>query len=201
MTRLNKELREGIVNNAIKSAGITAREESLRARNIHLAEACRISAAGGFHAFKKTRECYDKVNALLKDLGRVAQYHRIGTAGLMYCYFGGLRGMMRFNGCEDATRDRVSKEVLGEEPRFSAKDPITLEFHAIEKERGKIRALRETLVAEVGAAVGSVGTVEKLIALWPESEALIPKIAAGRGGLPAVRVEQLNAIVGLPKDK
>ncbi|MFA2284800.1 Nmad5 family putative nucleotide modification protein, partial [Escherichia coli] len=51
------------------------------------------------------------------------------------------------------------------------------------------------------AALNSVTTVKRLIEVWPESKELLPKEAdKASTALPALRVEDLNKMIGLPSE-
>ncbi|ELV4980379.1 hypothetical protein SHB81_000001, partial [Escherichia coli] len=53
----------------------------------------------------------------------------------------------------------------------------------------------------VWAALNSVTTVKRLIEVWPESKELLPKEAdKASTALPALRVEDLNKMIGLPSE-
>jgi hypothetical protein len=56
--------------------------------------------------------------------------------------------------------------------------------------------------ATVWAALNSVTTLKRLIEVWPESKELIPKDSDNaKAALPALRVEDLNRMIGLPTEE
>ncbi|MFN0682916.1 Nmad5 family putative nucleotide modification protein, partial [Escherichia coli] len=56
-------------------------------------------------------------------------------------------------------------------------------------------------VQAVRLPLNSVTTVKRLIEVWPESKELLPKEAdKASTALPALRVEDLNKMIGLPSE-
>ncbi len=70
--------------------------------------------------------------------------------------------------------------------------------------RAEVKAIDDikTNVREnVSALVYSVTTVKKLLEVWPESVELIPtNVAKPVVNLPSIKIEQLNALIGVPSD-
>lgn len=64
----------------------------------------------------------------------------------------------------------------------------------------RIKDKEASIVASVEAVVNSVTTERKLLKVWPEAKELLPKASeiAQKANLPALRIEELNSIVGLP---
>lgn len=66
MTRLNKNIREAVIKNAIVKSGVTAREDALITRRAKLADDVRLFAIGG--GVEKEAEIlatYDKIKNIL----------------------------------------------------------------------------------------------------------------------------------------
>ena len=77
-----------------------------------------------------------------------------------------------------------------------------MEFTANEDELKVIQDLETQVRAEVEAMVNSVTTVEKLLKEWPEAKDLLPDtVEKPKGTGLQVNVQNLNAMIGLPKDE
>lgn len=70
--RLTNHIKETIIANAIKTAGITAEHESIRQRRADWAEAVRVKACGGEDGVRASSSV-----TLLADDPLVAQFHEI----------------------------------------------------------------------------------------------------------------------------
>lgn len=69
-------------------------------------------------------------------------------------------------------------------------------------EQKKIEDIRSNVRENVRALVYSVTTVKKLLEVWPESLELIPtNVAKPVVQLPSIKIEQLNALIGVPSEK
>jgi len=65
-----------------------------------------------------------------------------------------------------------------------------------------IRDIKSNVRENVKALVYSVTTVKKLLEVWPESMELIPtNVAKQVVQLPSIKIEQLNALIGVPSEK
>ena len=69
-------------------------------------------------------------------------------------------------------------------------------------EQKKVEDIRNNVRENVRALVYSVTTVKKLLEVWPESLELIPtNVAKPIVQLPSIKIEQLNALIGVPSEK
>ncbi|EOX6590414.1 Nmad5 family putative nucleotide modification protein [Escherichia coli] len=100
----------------------------------------------------------------------------------------------------------VCKDILLPTPTkdkcmFSAEHEITKRFDEICALQQKLEAKKKDIESNVWAALNSVTTVKRLIEVWPESKELLPKEAdKASTALPALRVEDLNKMIGLPSE-
>ncbi|WP_409975834.1 Nmad5 family putative nucleotide modification protein [Escherichia coli] len=84
---------------------------------------------------------------------------------------------------------------------FDAEHKITKRFDEICALQQKLEARKKDIESNVWAALNSVTTVKRLIEVWPESKELLPKEAdKASAALPALRVEDLNKMIGLPSE-
>ncbi|MBZ7208083.1 hypothetical protein FMK66_11450 [Klebsiella michiganensis] len=68
-------------------------------------------------------------------------------------------------------------------------------------EEQRLNARKKEIEATVWAALNSVTTLKRLIEVWPESKELIPENSDNaRASLPALKVEDLNRMIGLPTE-
>lgn len=85
---------------------------------------------------------------------------------------------------------------------FSADHALSKRFEKLNKKESKIKKKESEIEANVQAALNSVTTIKRLIEIWPESKELIPAdISKASVLLPALQVEDLNKLIGLPTDK
>ncbi|MBZ7312623.1 hypothetical protein FMK79_17585 [Klebsiella oxytoca] len=69
-------------------------------------------------------------------------------------------------------------------------------------EEQKLNARAKEIESTVWAALNSVTTLKRLVEVWPESKELIPESSDdARTTLPALKVEDLNRMIGLPTEK
>lgn len=69
-------------------------------------------------------------------------------------------------------------------------------------EQKAIDDIKSNVRENVKALVYSVTTVKKLMEVWPESLELIPtNVAKPVVNLPSIKIEQLNALIGVPSEK
>ncbi|MBE0015272.1 hypothetical protein FOT82_18030 [Raoultella planticola] len=85
--------------------------------------------------------------------------------------------------------------------RFGAEHEITKRFDEIINEEQKLNARAKEIEATVWAALNSVTTLKRLVEVWPESKELIPENSDSvKSSLPALKVEDLNRMIGLPTE-
>lgn len=207
MTRLNKTIREAIVDNALKASGVNSREEELIKRRAKLADDVRLFAIGGVEREKELNEIYDKAVKYSKnhmsegmidiDVSRSSSYE-------INVNFAGRAVDLYFTGEPKHNYDnRVFKPYVDSSYRnrvaITSDNPLNDEFDAIVKEQRVIGELRTQLSAEVQAMVDSVTTIKKLLELWPESKSLLPENEKPSSTALVADVSKLNTMIGLPK--
>lgn len=207
MTRLNKTIREAIVDKALKESGVNSREEELVRRRAKLAGDVRLFAIGGAERERELNNLYD--NAV-----RYAEKHKsdglvcMDVSRSVSCEinvnFSGRAVNLYFTGeTEHSYTNVVRKTYVNSSHRnrvaITSDNPLNDEFDAIIKEQRLIDELRTQVSAEVRAMVDSVTTVEKLLKLWPESKTLLPESEKTRSTQLVADVGKLNTMIGLPK--
>ncbi len=208
MTRLNNNIREQILANALVKSGVVERESKLRTRRADLAENCRLHAIGGVEGEKKIRDVIEKRKVMFKELNlKYSLYGRM-TSSLcedhrVYVAFGGMSTLLYFNGENSKCGESVYKSpTVDQRVLFDAEHELSTTFTEIEKESEIVKSLREQVTVNTNAVLKSVTTIKKLIEVWPESKELIPsKVDTDISNLPSVDVNQLNTMIGIPTDK
>src|SRR5437868_4866321 len=75
-TRLNAEIRAGIIKAAIEKAGIPNEKIKLKTMRAEWAEACRIEAFGGADEYKKVQKTLAKISALNESLTGFSRFDK-----------------------------------------------------------------------------------------------------------------------------
>lgn len=203
--KLTNAIKQQIVVNALARAGIPAREEALRARRAVWAEKVRIDACGGAEAEAKLVELRDQVAALANGVPDALRrdVEIIQTDTDISVNVSGLRVRVWWCGAmlyDDAIRP-IKRRICPPNHTLTADNPLTAEFHEMHNEQEAIRADRDTLTANVRGALSNITTDKRLLEAWPEAAELLPdQVATTSSSLPAVRVDELNAMIGLPSE-
>lgn len=212
--RLNKEIRESIVENAYTASDIPAAKKSLTARSVALAEKIRLaSMPKGLDDSLKAAEA--EIKLILKKRGIPEDqvpskiFSRSSYIGVYFGASGGCQ-WVHFNGGIEHRRAYVvtpdhsamSNKFKGADgARYDDAHEFTIEYHAIRDDAIALRDREKIVRATVKSTVDKFNTVEKLVEMWPEASALIPKhIEKANAPMPiAIQVADLNAMIGLPK--
>lgn len=192
MTRLNTYLRDKIVANAQVKSGNIAKREATAERRKAWAEKVRLSSLG------PDAEKLEKLSAQFKKLEKEipkrfrSGYLPFNTRGSLSLNCAGLH--VRVNEWEGSKAAPDSHTLL-------AGDPLVQEFHDICAEEKANGESWEAVKENVKAAINSVTTVAKLLKIWPEAKELLPaEVEEAKDRLPAIKVADLNALVGLPSE-
>ncbi len=201
MSRLNTRIRNDIVESAIVKAGITEAKDNLRERRIAWAEAVRIDAIGGSEAEAEVNGFVKRIKRALGELpsGLAINRNIVNNVFSMSLNLVGSRVAVYFNGATSRYGlDHVWK-ISPNEHTIKADNPLVDEFHRMEKQDSALEAKETALRANVRATVSKFGTIKRLTEAWPEVSELLPKdLSPPSNNLPAIRVEDLNSMIGLP---
>lgn len=212
--RLNKEIRQKIVDNAYKASTIPAAKKALTQRSVELSEAVRLDAIGGKDVDDSLRAAEKEIKLILKKRGIPEEFQLnqiFERKDYSYVELGGESCYLRLNGrvtknrewivSGDSTRDYYSFSNNSIK-KYPADHVFTLEYTQIVAEAEKLRDDEAILRGQVAGAANSFNTTEKLLESWPEAAALIPKeVAKASQPMPiAIQVKELNALIGLPKE-
>lgn len=192
MTRITKELREMMVTNAVRKAGIFDRLEKLAEARHEFAESARVDALGGPAAAAAITALQAQQRALAASVPECVRAggELINTSNSIYLNIAGMAYRASWIGFRPTPYCH----------KLMAGHPLVQLFLDIEAQSKALDAEREQLEAQVRAALGSFTTVNKLLAAWPEAAELLPEYspAKPKATLPAVPVADLNKLIGLP---
>lgn len=200
-TRLNVSIKDKIVSNAIKQAGIPTKEEALEKRRAEWAEAVRIHAIGGKQEAAKMERLRKRLRKSLDDAPRklVKEDDPIRRDYDILVNVGGLAYRAYFHGGTDYKHSALVWKITPYQCTVEAGHALADEFHEIESQANAIREERDTIYSNVRAALDGVRTVKRLLEEWPEAKDLLPSdMSEEKKHLPAVRREELNSMIGLP---
>lgn len=193
-TRLNTAIRDKIVTNAMTKAGITKERQDLSERRFEWAESIRLAINGVpdaaiESAVNKARKAWDAI----PEAVRRSFPETISKSDYTYVNLGGITAYVGFRTQAYAARNR---------PVFAADHQFAIQFHQLEGIGADISDRAEALKVQVRAVVNSVSTVKQLLNVWPEAKELLPEtVDEAKSQLPAVQVETLNALIGLPTEE
>lgn len=202
--RLTNAIKDSIKNNALAKAGIFKQKEELKKEFNQLALDVRIEALGGEDKVKKMELVLDVAISNLKMLEEEVNSH-IGVynakSNSLRPAFGGQRIRLRY-GKDSKDEDIYLLTPDDNKCLFSADHELSKRFEKLNKKESKIKKKESEIEANVQATLNSVTTIKRLIEIWPESKELIPTdISKASILLPALQVEDLNKLIGLPTDK
>lgn len=123
----------------------------------------------------------------------------------------GLNGSMWHNeplnilarGSDQVFRRFLNKHRSNSIAHFGADHPHSLAFEKITQDRDRLKEAVSISKRQTSAALNAVSTVEALIKAWPEVKPFAERWIEekdSRPKLPAIPVESLNAVLGLPAD-
>jgi len=208
MTRLTVAIKEQIVNNALKQAGIFDEKKSLRSRRVYMAEGVRVYGLGGVDALVKLEKNIKHIKSLQAgDCFKNISKSCFGTHGdfeIYNCKIGGANVCIQYNGNEGRNDyghvDRLIKNPTPYNVNIPADHPLAVEFNAIQKVSIELKDRSNTIKSQVKGSLSQYTTIKKLIEAWPEVKELLPKtVDESKPKLPVVLVKDLNKLIGLPK--
>lgn len=194
MTRLTNWLRNEIVEAAVVKSGIAAEFEKYEADREQWAGEMADASIGGPEVVALVANVEAKVQRAIKALPE-----DLRPDGPIV----GLRGSLWANiaGCKVYISEFVGQRCCKHSVTLTADHPLAVRFFALEDREKEIEERRHALRTQVRAALNQVNTVAQLLKVWPEARELLPGQAAPAPQLPAVRAEELNALVGLPSEE
>lgn len=209
--RLTKQVAEFIVNKAVEKSGILEKFADLRVARAVWAEKCRIDALGGDENAGICESIAEQISVLRLTVPKsVAKLDcaTLRTDDDIYMNVGGLQFRAQFNGA--SPQDKISKsgvhqvfKITPERHTLIGGTPLAIEFDELLATQRELNKNIEALRLQVTASISNFTTTDKLLKAWPEAIELLPVTdpAVPRKQLPALKVETLNALLGLPTSK
>lgn len=199
MTRLTNEIRDKIINNAIakavgdrESVQLKALADKFSAKLIETAVGDDLEKLQNLE--KQIKDLIDSVPAPFRIYESESHINR--------------DSYVRLNLAGEAVDWNFDKEEIFPLTQRSNRYVIPQGHELISvmenyrAEQKNINDIKANVRENVKALVYSVTTVKKLLEVWPESEELIPQnVAKPSVQLPSIKIEQLNALIGVPSDK
>jgi hypothetical protein len=201
MTRLNRRIKDDIIDNAVIKAGIPGRKEALITRRAEWAERVRIAAIGGEEMDKKIQSIKKRFENAVKEVPDSVLENKVFRTDFdIYLNVAGARFRAYFNGKGNYRGDQVYR-ITPDDFTIKADDPLAKEFSDIEAEESAISEEESTIRVNVEGALSEVTTVKKLLEVWPEVKELLPSdLSPVKKQLPAVKSSDLNKLIGLPSE-
>ncbi len=204
MTRLTNSLKEVITQNALEKSGVIQQQKELDLEYNKLALEVRIEALGGKENAGVLDQLYnDLINGIdtLKKVTGTYIYLNNGLDTGINPSFGGMSTYLNYGFNKNG--DSIFLLALSRDKcRFSADHPLSIKFTELEGKKEKLNKKYCEVNVNVSAALKSCTTVKRLLTIWPEAKELLPKdVEKASVQLPALKVEKLNEIIGLPTEK
>lgn len=192
MTRITTALKNAIVKNALSKSGVTARLEAVKANRLDWAERARVHSLGGPEKDAEYRKINEESRKAYEALPPGIRQNStiVRTNSRLYLNLAGLSIEYRF---DDLRIMSSCREVI------TADSPLCQEFHDLASEEEAACAQGTVVEAQVRATLDKFGTVKRLLEAWPEVLELLPAASvSAKPNLPAIQVDDLNKLVGLP---
>ncbi|MCT0068564.1 hypothetical protein KUA03_00595 [Proteus mirabilis] len=204
MTRLTNSLKEVITQNALEKSGVIQQQKELDLEYNKLALEVRIEALGGKENAGVLDQLYnDLINGIdtLKKVTGTYIYLNNGLNTGINPSFGGMSTYLNYGFNKNG--DSIFLLALSRDKcRFAADHPLSIKFTELEGKKEKLNKKYCEVNVNVSAALKSCTTVKRLLTIWPEAKELLPKdVEKASVQLPALKVEKLNEIIGLPTEK
>lgn len=210
--KLNKEIREAICKNAMAKTGLIDEVKALMKRYAAFAEKCRVIANDGIKdsVLEKAQAAF--IAKVPCKLHNTRSSNVLRADSDIYLNIGGMRFSAYFsgsNGVPDHVQELlyISKSDLYSHVLKACPHEVTItdeslvqEFHDLEDAKKDLSDRILKAKQYVSGYVNSVTTAEKLVKVWPEAAALLPKETAVPviSNLPAIPVTELNKMFNLP---
>lgn len=202
--RLTTTMREKIAKNALSKSGVTEEINRLQDARNELARDARVFALGGKEKADKADGIILKLNKLAREFAELGCHADVGASrsASIYLAVSGRRIGWIHYGKDEKGNDLYLITPHRDLCMFGADHEITKRFDEIADAEAKVEKRKKDIEATVWAALNSVTTIKRLIELWPESKELLPPEAENsRSALPALKVEDLNRMIGLPTEQ
>lgn len=199
MSRLTNEIRDKIVNNAIKKA--LSDRESVQLKELADKFSAKLIETAVGDNLQKLKAIDSSIANLITQIPENFRQHETETHVRK-------DSVVRLNIAGQAVNWSFDDEQIFPSTNWRERYVIP-QGHILvtlmedyRAEQKKIEDIRSNVRENVRALVYSVTTVKKLLEVWPESLELIPtNVVKPVVQLPSIKIEQLNALIGVPSEK
>lgn len=194
MTRLNKDIKAKILQNAMSVAPVSKRLEELKAMRYQLATDIYDSVTNGHNPHEYVRQFRTIAEKSPFYLGFSKDRIDLDKTDHLLCAFGGLQEYLYFPD-DDKTRYYVSHEHL----RFNAWHEFSIRFTEIAQELKICENGKNNLQIDIQTILDSCRTAAQLEKAWPASVNFLEgcEVCAEIKGVPAVLVNDINVKLGI----
>lgn len=194
--RLTNTLKDDIANAAKRKSPINKQIEELLERRKVLSEGIRIESLGGQANADKYKKIAEQMAKLREELPDNMLTHTMGISVTNSLYIS----------IDDGRRYYIDLPSVA--PSITGCIHITSKsafyfdiIESLDKESQLNKDLKEVFNT-VRASIAGITTVKRLVDSWPEVVELLPPDAVeSKVRLPAMRVDNLNKLIGLPTPK
>lgn len=199
MTRLTKALREKIVTAATAKAVGDRPANLTTVRDQWIKDACEYSLTSAGTSSAEVKKVAKKMRDLYESVPQSIRNRFVEP--LVYdsspCF--NVSGMAIDLRTSDAEALLCASNWHSRRIAIPAVHELAKRFTDWQAEEARIKEIEDAVRVNVLAMVSSVTTVEKLVKQWPEVVELLPADADRQVvALPTVKVDQLNAMIGIP---
>lgn len=191
--RLNNEIRRQIRIAALEKAGIGARRIAIKQRYADWAEAVRRTVVPD-NIDIRLAKARDVLADLPEELdvyvaSRKSQSVRANVAGMVRRFY--------WDG-DTSYNESIPKRICPEEIVLQAGSVLAEQLDKIDRDADALHKDQEQLTVSINAVLCSVQTDAQLLKIWPEAIEFIPSaVKAAEPKLPALRIDELNKMIGL----
>lgn len=194
MTRLNKDIKFRILQNAINAAPVSKRLDELTEMKYKLAVDVYNYVTAGHNPNESSRQLTKIVDKSPFYLGVDVSDTHPRKALYVSCAFGGMQERLHF------PDDGIPRyHVWSDASRFAVDHEFTIRFTKIVQEINKCEEEKESLEIDIQTLLNSCRTAAQLEKFWPESVNFLEgcEVCAEIKGVPMVLVNDLNTKLGL----
>jgi hypothetical protein len=194
MTRLNKDIKAKILQNALNAAPVSKRLDELNAMKYQLAVDIYDSVTKGHNPEEYAAQLNEMAQKSPFYLGLRENKNDVAEQDYIFCAFGGMQEYLYFPD-DGKTRYQVARKCL----LFTVNHEFSIRFTKIEQELKKCEEEKNNLEIDIQTILNSCRTAAQLEKFWPASVNFLEgcEVCAEIKGVPVVLVNDLNAKLGI----
>ena len=204
--RLTKDVKQIIIQNAVTKSGVYDKFVDLQIKRALLAEELRIIALGGVDKCLGIEQLHSEYLALVAKIPKSIKSNcsLFTDRDHIQAFIGNDCYQVSFSGNGYKEPTRTSKDnVYKISPRtviIEGGSEFAQQLMDLSHDQKELLSTVDNIRRTVSVTIEPFTTTEKLLKVWPEAIELLPITdpVVQRAQLPAIRTEQLNAMIGLP---